>query len=133
MMLILRKNDGITMNRGRLLADAKAKALSLVNGAEGAYAPPVTAPIQLPGLGAKTALSLAVSDYVKAGKATAYDAVVLDKLSTVLTGAEADQYDEKTEQDILDLEIQAFMGLIKNEKTLARMEHILETGKPLRN
>ena len=128
-MLILRKGDGITMNRGRLLADAKEKALLLWEG----YIPPAFKPLHLPGAGAKTALDLAVGDYVKAGKATAYDKVVLDKLSTILTGGDTDQYDEMTEQDLLMLEIEAFMALIKNEKTLARMEYILETGKPLRN
>ena len=59
-MLLLRPGDGITMNRDRLLAEAKARALSMVEG----YAPPEAKPIRLPGPSGKAALAMAVQQQV---------------------------------------------------------------------
>ena len=82
-LLYLRPEDGITMNRDRLLADAKAKALALADG----YRPPVPpADIRLPGPTAKVALELAVHAYAQAGKATAHDQIVAGALAEVLSG-----------------------------------------------
>jgi len=125
----LRPTDGITMNRDRLLADAKARALALAKD----YKPPTPTEYHLPGPGGKTALDMAVHDFVKQGKATAYDAVVADALATVLTGGSADLTDTLSEDDISKLERQAFVALAKREGTVDRIEYILETGKPLRN
>jgi 3-hydroxyacyl-CoA dehydrogenase len=128
-MLILRPEDGITMNRDRLLADAKAKALALaVN-----YQPPKPAVLNLPGATGAAALKLGVDDLVHQGKATAYDAVVGAKLAEVLSGGAADITGETTEDQLLALERRAFLALIREPKTLARIEHMLETGRPLRN
>jgi 3-hydroxyacyl-CoA dehydrogenase len=127
--LYLRESDGITMNRDRLLADAKAKALSLVEG----YAPPKPHEYHLPGPSGRTALSMAVHDFVTAGKATQYDVVVSDALATVLTGGNTDYLDTLTEDDISKLERKAFIGLCKQDGTVDRIETMLNTGKPLRN
>ena len=70
--LYLRPGDGITMNRDRLLADAKAKALALVEG----YRRPTPADVRLPGPTAKVALDMAVAGLRPLGKATAHDEVV---------------------------------------------------------
>ena len=70
------------MNRDRLLADAKAKALELAKD----YKQPAPFEYHLPGPTGKTALDMAVHDFVKQGKATAYDQVVASELATVLTG-----------------------------------------------
>lgn len=128
-MLILREGDGVTMNRDRLLADAKAKALKMAE----TYTPPLDQTFSLPGPTARVALSMAVNGMVVTGKASAYDAIIAEKLAVVLSGGERDQFDPTSEDDLLTLEREGFMSLIQNEKTLARMEHILETGKPLRN
>ena len=56
-----------------------------------------------------------------------------DRLATVLTGGEADLVDTVTEDQLLKLERQAFMASVKDPRTQARVEHMLETGKPLRN
>ncbi|WP_408590430.1 3-hydroxyacyl-CoA dehydrogenase NAD-binding domain-containing protein [Novosphingobium sp.] len=125
----LRATDGVTMNRDRLLADAKARALALVEG----YVPPAPPTFRLPGAGGKAAMTLAVEGFQAQGKATAYDAVVADALATVLTGGEADLVDTVTEGDLLTLERQAFLRLARNPGTQARVEHMLTTGKPLRN
>jgi 3-hydroxyacyl-CoA dehydrogenase len=67
------------------------------------------------------------------GAATPHDGVVADQLATVLSGGETDITETVSEDDLLRLERQAFMSLIRHPATLARIEHMLETGKPLRN
>ena len=126
----LKASDEIVMNRERLLAAAKAKALALVKD----YKPPAPAEFHLPGPSGKTALMLAADVFVRQGKATAHDRVVAEALANVLTGGpEADQTIATTEDRITRLEREAIMGLMRLPKTLARMEHTLDTGKPLRN
>jgi 3-hydroxyacyl-CoA dehydrogenase len=127
--LFLREGDGITMNRDRLLADAKAKALSLVDG----YAPPEPVSLNLPGPTARVTMEMGVDGFAKLGKVTAHDKVVADGLIEVLSGGDTDITESLSEQDVLDLELEQFMRLARHPDTLARMEHILETGKPLRN
>ncbi|HEY8017250.1 MAG TPA: 3-hydroxyacyl-CoA dehydrogenase, partial [Dongiaceae bacterium] len=122
--------DEIVMNRDRLLAAAKAKALALAE----AYQPPVPTSFRLPGPSGKAALMLAVDNFVRLGKATAYDRIVAEGLADVLTGGpEADPVEPLPEDKISQLERQTIMRLLRQPKTLARMEHTLATGKPLRN
>jgi 3-hydroxyacyl-CoA dehydrogenase len=128
-MMILRKGDGITMNRYRLLADAKAKALALAEN----YAPPQAKTIHLPGASGRVGMDMAVQGFVKRGLATKHDIVVAAQLADVISGGPTDPIDEVSEDDILALERRAFMTLVKTHGTLARIEHTLETGKPLRN
>ncbi|MBB5371974.1 3-hydroxyacyl-CoA dehydrogenase/enoyl-CoA hydratase family protein [Acidocella aromatica] len=128
-LLFLRAEDGITMNRDRLLADAKARALKLAEN----YTPPTPPTYRLGGEAAQLAFESAAEGFRARGAATTYDMVVSSNLATVLSGGPADLIDEVSEQDILALERAAFMRLIKNEGTLARIEHMLVTGKPLRN
>jgi len=127
--LFLRGTDGITMNRDRLLADAKARALALVEG----YKPPAAPIYHLSGPSGHVAMGIAADDFRRKGVATPYDMVVADQLANVLSGGEADIIDEVSEQDILALEAAAFLKLIRNEGTMARIETMLTTGKPLRN
>jgi 3-hydroxyacyl-CoA dehydrogenase len=128
-LLYLRAQDGITMNRYRLLADAKAKALALAEG----YTPPEPPSYQLPGESGALALGMAAESFHQRGQATDYDMVVAGELAFVLSGGAADVTARLSETEILALECQAFMRLIKQEGTLARIEHMLTTGKPLRN
>ena len=126
-----RETDGITMNRDRLLYDAKQRALKL---AENYVAPEKIDKIRLPGPGGKLALDMAVADLRKSGKATPYDVVVSEHLARVLTGGDkADWTRPVTEDDILKLELEQFSSLIRNEGTMNRIETMLDTGKPLRN
>jgi 3-hydroxyacyl-CoA dehydrogenase len=128
-MLILRSDDGITMNRYRLLADAKAKALALAEN----YAPPELPTFVLPGPSGRVALHMAVEGFARLGKATKHDIVVSGALAEILTGGETDLTETITEDRMLELEREGFMKLIRHPDTLARIEHMLETGKPLRN
>jgi len=125
----LRLSDGITMNRDRLLADAKAVALRLAEG----YQPPAKPEFRLPGAGGKAALDLAVKGFQAQGLATPYDGVVAGALAEVLTGGESDLVDVLSEEDMLALERKAFMRLVRDPRSQARVETMLETGKPLRN
>ncbi|MBV1912394.1 MAG: 3-hydroxyacyl-CoA dehydrogenase, partial [Cycloclasticus sp.] len=127
--LFIRPTDGITMNRDRLLFDAKNKALQLVDG----YLPPEESEISLPGATARTALNLAVTHFVQSGKATEYDGIVADQLAMVLSGGDTDITDLHSEDDLFALERKAFVTLIKQAETIDRVQHTLETGKPLRN
>jgi 3-hydroxyacyl-CoA dehydrogenase len=129
-LMYLRPDDGITMNRDRLLADAKAKVLALAEG----YKVPEEFEFRLPGPSAKLALDMAVDGAAGAGKATPHDITVSKTLADVLTGGpNGDVTIALKEDDILALERSNFMRLAKNPKSLARMEHMLESGKPLRN
>jgi len=128
-LMFLRPEDGITMNRDRLLADAKARALALAEG----YQPPAPPEFRLPGESGHVGLNMAAQSFRKRGLATDYDMVVSDALARVLTGGSADLVDTVSEQDMLKLERDAFMLRVRDVRTIARVEHMLETGKPLRN
>jgi 3-hydroxyacyl-CoA dehydrogenase len=128
-MLFLRPDDGITMNRDRLLADAKARALRLVDG----YQPPKPVMLRLPGPAGKAALAMAVDGFAQLGKALPHDVTVSMRLAETLTGDGADHTQETPADKIYALERKSFMALLKTPATLARIEHMLETGRPLRN
>jgi len=129
-LLFLRPHDGITMNRARLLADAKARALSMVEG----YTPPGPREALLPGPSGRAAMDMAVQGFRAQGKATPYDEVVADALAEVLSGGDdADILEPVDEGTLLELEHARFMRLVRTPGTLARVEHMLMTGKPLRN
>jgi len=126
---ILREDDGITMNRVRVLADAKARCIAMAQN----YVTPTPQLVNLPGGSARVAMCMAVDGFAAAGKATPHDVVVSKVLANVLSGGDTDISDPMTEQQLLDLEHEGFMELIKTKGSLARIEHMLETGKPLRN
>ena len=127
--LFLRDGDGITMNRDRLLADTKAKALALVAG----YQPQESPAISLPGPAGRAALEMAIDGFRKSGLATPHDEVVAKRLARVVTGGDTDVTETVSEDDLYALEREAFVALVQTPGTLARIEHMLETGKPLRN
>ncbi len=128
-LLFLRPDDGITMNRYRLLADAKARALSMVDG----YQPAAEQEFTLPGPTARQALEMAVGGFRRLGKATPYDEVVSFALAKVLSGGDTDVTEVLDEETLLDLERSTFMELVRQPGTLARVETMLLTGRPLRN
>ncbi len=128
-MLFLNEKSSISMNRSRLLADAKKKALDMVDG----YTPPEPKPLILPGKSGRSALNMAVDGFFSAGMATPYDVVLMDRLAEILTGGDkGDITVEMSEQDILDLELKIFKDLVRDDRTIARIKHILKTNKPLR-
>jgi 3-hydroxyacyl-CoA dehydrogenase len=126
----LRPADRITMNGEHLLADAKALALGL---AKGGYAPPRKRTIKMPGAAARAAIDLFLYQMAEGGFVTPHDVTVGKKLAYVMTGGDVPQGTRVTEQDLLDLEREAFLSLCGEQKTLERIAHMLQTNKPLRN
>ncbi|HVF91196.1 MAG TPA: enoyl-CoA hydratase-related protein, partial [Blastocatellia bacterium] len=127
----LRDTDHVTMNRDRLIEDAKQTALALVK--EG-YAPSrPRADIPVLGEPALATIKLAVHMMVRGGFISEYDAHVATKLASVITGGDLTRKTMVSEQYLLDLEREAFVSLCGERKTQERIQHMLKTGKPLRN
>jgi 3-hydroxyacyl-CoA dehydrogenase len=127
----LREVDGVTMNRDRLLAEARQRALDRVR--EG-YQPPVSRrSVRVGGESLRAALNLGVHLAWRAGRVTDHDALIGRKLARVLTGGDVPHATTVSEQYLLDLEREAFVSLCGERKTLERIAHTLKTGKPLRN
>jgi 3-hydroxyacyl-CoA dehydrogenase len=130
----LRTSDAVTLDRERLLADAKSDALALAAKRDsGEWQPPTPPKLRLPGPGGRLVLEQQVENLRLQGKVSEHDVLVASKLANVLTGGDVSPLDEVTEQHVLDLEREAFLSLCGTEKTQQRMEAILTTGKPLRN
>jgi 3-hydroxyacyl-CoA dehydrogenase len=122
--------DGVTMNRERLIADAKAVALERVR--EG-YAPPVPKPVLVGGDSVTAALKLGVHLAWRAGRISDHDALIGRTLAHIVGGGNLPYATTVSESHLLDLEREAFLKLCGERKTLERIQHTLKTGKPLRN
>ena len=128
---LLRDTDAVTMNRERLLADAKATALDM---ARAGYQPPAPRhDIPVGGAGIRAALDLGVHIAWRGGHISDYDAHLGRTLSRILAGGDLPHATTVSEQRLLDLEREAFLSLCGEPKTQERMAHVLKTGKPLRN
>ncbi len=130
-MRILRPSDGITLNRDRLIADAKRKAIEL---AESGYTMPVRRK-DIKVLG-KSALGMFIAgaNSMRAGNyISEHDQKISEKLAYVMCGGDLSQPSLVSEQYLLDLEREAFLSLTGERKTLERIQSILNSGKPLRN
>ena len=134
----LRREDGLSMNRDRLVADAKEAALSLVRGGykplaaswqEGAR----STQIKVLGDQFLAGAKLAIHMMFRGGYASEYDAHVGRKLANILAGGALTSPQLVNEQYVLDLEREAFVSLCGEKKTQERIAHTLKTGKPLRN
>jgi 3-hydroxyacyl-CoA dehydrogenase len=128
---LLSAADRITMNRERLLVDAKAQAAVL---AETGYAPPQPR-TQIPAPGASALAALETGIYLtgEAGYATEHDQKVARWAAYILSGGRVTTGTLVSEQYLLDLEREAFLSLCGERKTQERIAFTLKTGKPLRN
>jgi 3-hydroxyacyl-CoA dehydrogenase len=127
----LRPVDAITMNRERLMTDAKAVALDRVR--EGFRPPTPRTAIPVGGVAVLAPLKLGVHLAWRAGRITDHDALVGRTLANVLAGGPLPHQTTVSEQYLLDLEREAFLKLCGERKTLERIQYTLKTGKPLRN
>jgi 3-hydroxyacyl-CoA dehydrogenase len=127
----LASTDGFTMNRERLMADAKAKALERAR--EGYHPPAPRTAIRVGGESVTAALKLGVHLAWRAGRASDHDKLIGTKLAHVFGGGFLPHPAAVSEQYLLDLEREAFLSLLGERKTLERIQHTLKTGKPLRN
>ncbi len=134
----LRRSDSYSMNRERLVADAKQSALALARGGwkpaaaswqEGAR----STQIKVLGESFLAAAKVAIHLMVRGGYASDYDAHVARQLANILAGGALSAAQLVSEQYVLDLEREAFVSLCGEKKTQERIAHTLKTGKPLRN
>jgi 3-hydroxyacyl-CoA dehydrogenase len=127
----LRNSDGITMNRERVLADAKARALELVRAG---YEPPQPrVDIPAPGENILAALKMGVHLMRQGEYITEYEVKLATKIAEVLCGGNVTAGTPVSEQYILDLEREGFKSLCGEKKTQERIQYTLKTGKTLRN
>jgi 3-hydroxyacyl-CoA dehydrogenase len=124
----LRPTDRITMNRDRLIADAKARVLDLAP----SYVAPVPRTITAMGKEAMGNLLYAGWAMREGGQITDHEVRIARELAYVLSGGDGPPR-VVTEQDILDLEREAFLKLLGTKETQERIGYMLKTGKPLRN
>jgi 3-hydroxyacyl-CoA dehydrogenase len=127
----LRSVDHVTMNRERLMADAKARALSRVH--EGYQRPAPRAAIAVGGDSVLAPLKLGIHLAWRAGRISDHDALIGRSLARVVAGGSLPHPTTVSEPELLDLEREAFLSLCGERKTLERIQHTLKTGKPLRN
>ena len=126
----LRPTDRTTLDPDALIYDAKRLALGL---ADGGYKAPRKRRFKVPGASGRAAIELFLYGMHEGGYATDHDLTVAKKLAYVLTGGDVPSGTWLTEDQILDLEREAFLSLCGTEATQARIQHMLTTGKPLRN
>jgi len=128
---LLRPGDRVTLNRERLLLDAKAQALNL---ASAGYVAPVPR-TQIPAAGSAVLSTLETGIFLmgEAGFASEHDQKVARQVAHVLCGGRLTPGTMVSEQYLLDLEREAFLSLCGERKTQERIAHTLKTGKPLRN
>ncbi len=120
--------DRISMNRDTLIADAKARVLDLAAD----YVTPLPRKMTALGTAGVGNLDYALFSFKEAGQATDHDVRIGHEIAVVLCGGDGPAR-EVTEQDLLDLERDAFLRLLGTKETQDRITHLLATGKPLRN
>ncbi len=125
----LEAGDRIVMNRDLLIGEAKAAALALADG----YQPRSAGKVWAAGRDAYAALLLGIDGFREGGYASEHDALISRKIAYVLTGGGLTQPQWVDEQYILDLEREAFLSLVGEQKTIERIGYMLQNNKPLRN
>ncbi|UCD67792.1 MAG: enoyl-CoA hydratase/isomerase family protein, partial [Betaproteobacteria bacterium] len=127
----LRDRDAVVINRFELLYVAKQQLNARY---ESGYRPPLRAArIPVAGRGAIATLKMGMQNMLAGDYVSDHDYLIGSKLAHVICGGDIDQGSLVDEQWFLDLEREAFIELLSTEKTQARVEHMLKTGKPLRN
>ena len=121
--------DEYVMNRDRLFDHASNTALALADG----YVPPVRDPISAAGKDACVEMVEWLGKAQSKGHLTPHDVTTGSQIAMIVTGGDVDAGTEITEQDLFDLERQAFVTLCATPETRARIEHMLSYGSPLRN
>ena len=125
-----RQSDGVSFDRARQLWETKQRALGLANSG---YHPPAPRAFKLPGESGIATLQMMINTLVHGKYASPHDAVVAMKLATVLCGGSSGNSHAVTEDEILELEREAFLSLCGEPLSQARMQYMLQHNKPLRN
>ncbi len=127
----LSEDDTISMNRDRLINDAKQEVLALAQ--TGYTKPQPRTDVLALGQSALSTLKLGIHQMKRGGFISDHDALIGEKLARILTGGDLNHQTGVSEQYLLDLEREAFLSLVGERKTQERIGHMLKTGKPLRN
>jgi 3-hydroxyacyl-CoA dehydrogenase len=127
----LRPTDRMTVNRDYQIDEAKKMVMAM--NLEGYNPPSPPSAIKVAGEKTLAMLKMAIWTLHEQGFATDHDVTVSEKVAYVLCGGNVQEYTKVSEQYLLDLEREAFVSLCGEPKTLARIQHMLKTGKPLRN
>ena len=127
---LLRGDDGISMNRDRLIADAKARVLQMT---AAGYQKREPAKVLALGNRGLATLKIGMHQMKRGGFISDHDFAIGSKLAFILCGGDCNSVQEVSEEYILDLEREAFLSLCGERKTLERIQHMLQKGKPLRN
>jgi 3-hydroxyacyl-CoA dehydrogenase len=127
----LRPTDKMTVNRDFLIEDAKKTVLAM--NMDGYTPPKPPQEIRVPGENTFALMKMAIWTLHQQGYATDHDVTVSEKVAYVLCGGRVHPDTKVSEQYLLDLEREAFVSLCGDPKTQARIQHMLNTGKPLRN
>jgi len=128
---LLRDVDGVTMNRERLMADAKKTVLDRVR--DGYRAPAARTSTRVGGEDQRATLELGIHLACRGGRISDHDALIGRAIARIMTGGDLPHAATVPEQYLLDLEREAFLSLCGEPKTLERIRHTLKTGKALRN
>ena len=122
--------DGVSVNPDHLIYDAKQAALAL---ADAGYTAPVKKPVKVVGAPGYATLLLGAQGMFDSGFISEHDLKIAKKLAYVIAGGKVPYGTEVTEEYLLNLEKQAFLELVADQKSQMRMQHMLVKGKPLRN
>ncbi len=126
----LRATDGISLNAGRLLFEAKQRALGLAGAGYRAPLPPL---LPAAGYDAEKTIGARIWALVEGGFASAHDALIANKVAHILCGGPVAAGTLLPEQHFLDLEREAFLSLCGEPKSQERVQFMLLNNKPLRN
>lgn len=125
-----RHTDGVSFDRARQLWEAKQRCIGMANSG---YHPAIPRAYRLPGDSGIATIGMLISSMVAGGYASEHDALISGKVAEVLCGGKGGASRKVTEQEMLDLEAEAFVSLCGEPKTMARIQHMLMKNKPLRN
>jgi 3-hydroxyacyl-CoA dehydrogenase len=126
----LAPDAGISMNKDHQLADARARAIGM---AEAGFTAPRPTTFLLPGRSGAATMDMVLYDMLLNHQISEHDRLIGQKLASVITGGDTSAQTPISEQQLLDLELEAFLSLCGEAKTQDRLQFMVEKGKPLRN
>ena len=130
-MDMLRPQDKVVMNLSRRLKEAKEAVIDMAD--SGYTAPQMRTDIKVLGRNALSSFYAAISGMKYGHYVSTHDALIARKIAFIMSGGDLSGEAYVSEQYLLDLEREAFLSLLGEQKTLERIQHTLKTGKPLRN
>ena len=123
-------SDRIVMNRDNLIGEARKDVLKMV---DDGYAPPQKQPLKVMGNAGQGMVNAEIFNMLNGNFMSEYDAFLAKRIAYVMSGGDVNVGSEVDEETILKLEREAFVDFCREEKTIARIDHMLKIGKPLRN